>query len=229
MSSKRLIALDTETTGFSVSENHRIIEIGAVEIIEGQVSGNEFQAFLNPDRDVPLEATNVHGITTEMLKDKPRFHEMANDLLSFIDGALLIIHNAAFDIKFLNFELNKAGMSDIQNEVFDTTVLSKRLNPGGKTNLDSLSKRYKIDASQRSKHGALIDARILGHVYLKMIEEQSLRRTATSEEIRWADPSSRRPRPVREIRQPNEEEAAAHLSFIQRKVKDALWLSGPKF
>ena len=168
----RQIVLDTETTGLSAELGHRIIEIGAVELLHRRLTGNSFHQYLKPDREVDPGSFAVHGISNEFLADKPHFAEIAADLLSFIHGAELIIHNAPFDLSFLNSEFQKLGGESTsitqRCKIIDTLVLARKLHPGQKNNLDALCKRYAIDNSQREKHGALLDAEILAEVFLAM-------------------------------------------------------------
>lgn len=173
----RQVVLDTETTGLEAAEGHRIIEIGAVELIDRRVSGRQFQQYLNPERDIEDGALEVHGITREFLSDKPCFSEIVQELLDFIDGAELIIHNAEFDLAFLDMELvaldpPMAALSGLC-PIVDTLELARDLHPGQRNNLDALCKRYEIDNSQRRLHGALLDAEILADVYLAMTGGQT--------------------------------------------------------
>ena len=178
----RQIVLDTETTGLEPSQGHRVIEIGCVEIINRRLTNNDFHHYLNPDRKIDDAAIEIHGITNEQLLDKPRFAEIANDFLSYIQGAELIIHNAAFDVGFINNELNlvleNGGSAfvrclDGHCTVLDTLKLARSMHPGQKNNLDALCRRYSIDNAQRTYHGALLDAQILADVYLVMTGGQA--------------------------------------------------------
>ena len=172
---ERLIALDTETTGFETSEGHRIIEVGAVEIIDRKIKDKEFQKYTQPNRNVG-ESVKVHGITDRFLINKPQFKEIAEDLLEFIKGSTLLIHNAPFDLGFLNHELKFAGIKKTIESIcpiIDTLELSKQQRPGTMHNLDALCRRFEIDASSRTIHGALLDAKILAQVYLAMTGGQS--------------------------------------------------------
>ncbi len=172
---ERLIALDTETTGFETSEGHRIIEVGAVEIIDREIKDKEFQKYVQPNRNVG-ESVKVHGITDRFLINKPQFKEIAEDLLEFIKGSTLLIHNAPFDLGFLNHELKLAGIKKTIESIcpiIDTLELSKQQRPGTMHNLDALCRRFEIDASSRTIHGALLDAKILAQVYLAMTGGQS--------------------------------------------------------
>ena len=172
---ERLIALDTETTGFETSEGHRIIEVGAVEIIDREIKDREFHKYVQPNRNVG-ESVKVHGITDRFLINKPQFKKIAEDLLEFIKGSTLLIHNAPFDLGFLNHELKLIGVEKTIESVcpiIDTLELSKQQRPGTMHNLDALCRRFEIDASSRTIHGALLDAKILAQVYLAMTGGQS--------------------------------------------------------
>lgn len=173
----RQIVLDTETTGLEPADGHRIIEIGCIEILDRRVTRNSFQTYLNPEREVDPGALEVHGITNHFLKDKPRFAEVAEDFLKFVTGAELVIHNAAFDVGFINHELKRMQnpVSDIAAVcgVLDTLEMARRLHPGQKNSLDALCKRYSVDNSGREYHGARLDAQLLAEVYLAMTGGQA--------------------------------------------------------
>lgn len=173
----RQIVLDTETTGLEPELGHRIIEIGCVEILNRRPTGRTFHHYLNPDRDIDKGALEVHGITLEQLHGKPRFADVAEELMTFISGAELVIHNAAFDVAFLDAELRRLGGTvaafagrtiNAECRVLDSLALARQMHPGQRNNLDALCKRYSIDNSHREMHGALLDARILADVYLAM-------------------------------------------------------------
>jgi len=168
----RQIVLDTETTGLDPRQGHRIIEIGALELVDRQLSGRQFHVYLNPERDIEQGALEVHGITEEFLRDKPRFAEIADELLAFVEGAELVIHNAPFDVGFIDNELSLSGHKHASitelSGVLDTLELARDLHPGQRNNLDALCKRYEVDNSSRTLHGALLDAEILADVYLAM-------------------------------------------------------------
>ena len=167
----RQIVLDTETTGIGHENGHRVIEIGCLELIDRRLTGNEYHVYLNPDRPIEQGAFRVHGISTEFLQNKPRFKDIADDFMLFITGAELIIHNAPFDVGFLNSELNHAKFKttiEAHCEIFDTLVLARQKHPGQRNNLDALCKRYNINNSNRQLHGALLDAELLAFVYLAM-------------------------------------------------------------
>ncbi len=168
----RQIVLDTETTGLEPKQGHRIIEIGCVEMVERRPTGNNFHQYLQPDREIDAAAVEVHGITNEFLADKPRFGDVAMDFIDYVRGSELIIHNAPFDVGFLDHELSKlpdssSGITELC-AVTDTLVMAKKMFPGQRNSLDALCKRYAIDNSHRELHGALLDAEILADVYLMM-------------------------------------------------------------
>ncbi len=173
----RQIVLDTETTGLDPQQGHRVIEIGCVEIQNRRLTGNHYHCYLNPEREVDEAAIEVHGLTTEFLSDKPRFSQIEKEFLDFVTGAELVIHNAPFDVGFLDHELRRSqpkhpGMASLC-EVLDTLVLAREKHPGQRNNLDALCKRYGVDNTQRDLHGALLDAEILADVYLVMTSGQS--------------------------------------------------------
>ena len=171
----RQIILDTETTGLDYKLGHRIVELAAVELSNRQFTGNNFHFYLNPQRESDEGALQVHGLTTEFLRDKPKFHEIVKDFLNFIQDAELIIHNAPFDVGFLNHELNLIKHQSLDNycrHITDTLKLAKELHPGKRNNLDALCERYSIDNSRRTLHGALLDAELLAEVYLAMTRGQ---------------------------------------------------------
>ncbi|MDR2778555.1 MAG: DNA polymerase III subunit epsilon [Rickettsiales bacterium] len=168
MTAVREICLDTETTGLYPNEGDKLIEIGCVELIDGKKTKNYFHQLINPEREVPEEVVRIHGITTEKLVDKPKFFEIADSLLNFFQDSVLVAHNASFDVKFLNFELESIGYRKISNEVIDSLLLAKSKYPGQKNSLDNLCKRYSIDNSKRTFHGALLDAELLADVYVEL-------------------------------------------------------------
>ena len=166
---ERRIILDTETTG--IGAGHKIIEIGAIEVINGQKTGNIFHKQLNPEREIDEGATKVHGKTYAMLKDKPLFKDIYEEFLDFIAESEIVAHNAPFDINFINYELSLVGYSNIANEITDTLVLARKYFPGEGASLDALCKKYGIDNSSRTFHGALLDADLLAEVFAIMIDE----------------------------------------------------------
>jgi DNA polymerase-3 subunit epsilon len=173
----RQIVLDTETTGLSPAQGHRIIEIGCIEMVNRRLTGREFHRFLNPDRDIDEGAVAVHGITRAQLETEPRFHEIVDEFLDFVKDAELVIHNADFDVGFLDHELQlmehaRPKIAD-HCQVLDTLSLARKIHPGQRNSLDALCKRYEVDASKRDVHGALIDSELLARVYLAMTGGQS--------------------------------------------------------
>ncbi len=173
----RQIVLDTETTGLEPSQGHKIIEIGCVEMVNRRLTGNNYHQFLQPDRDIDEGAQAVHGISNEFLADKPRFADVVRDFLDYIDGAELIIHNAPFDVGFINHELKLVGeeFGDVATYclVIDTLVMARKMRPGKKNNLDVLCREYDVNNAHRELHGALLDAELLSEVYLRMTGGQS--------------------------------------------------------
>jgi DNA polymerase-3 subunit epsilon len=171
----RQIILDTETTGLDANLGHRIIEVAAVEMINRRLTGNHFHQYLNPEREIDPGAQQVHGISLEFLQDKPFFRDIAGDFIQFVSGAELVIHNAPFDIGFLNCELKLLGLEPVGKycpDVIDTLKMAKDLHPGQKNNLDALCRRYQIDNSSRTLHGALLDTELLAEVFLAMTRGQ---------------------------------------------------------
>ena len=189
---ERLIVLDTETTGIKPSEGHRVIEVGAVQILDREITSTEFHQYVQPNRKVG-ESVNIHGITDKFLINKPQFNQISDDLISFIDGSTLVIHNAPFDLGFLNNELKIIGIKETIESIcpiIDTLELSKQQRPGTMHNLDALCRRFGIDTSARTRHGALLDAQILAQVYLAMTGGQSsLFQEVTDTESQQSDPS----------------------------------------
>lgn len=171
----RQIILDTETTGLETSLGHRIIEIAAVEMVNRRLTNKHFHQYLNPGREIDPGAQQVHGISLEFLQDKPLFHDIVQDFLDYVAGGELVIHNAPFDVGFLNYELGLLGMQPIQHYcpvITDTLKMAKELRPGQRNNLDALCKNYQIDNSKRTLHGALVDTELLAEVYLAMTRGQ---------------------------------------------------------
>jgi len=219
----RYIVLDTETTGLEPSQGHRIIEIGCVEVINRRVTGRHYHQYLNPDREIDEGAVEVHGITNEMLEDKPRFADIAGEFLDFIRGAELVIHNARFDVGFINHELKLLDsaaqpLSEFCS-VLDTLALARKMHPGQKNSLDALCKRYDIDNSARELHGALLDAEILAETWLAMTGGQTRLSLGGQEEKGEQRVSDRRPlaadRPAIKVIRPSELEEKAHQERLQ--------------
>ncbi len=229
----RQIILDTETTGLEADRGHRIIEIGCVELVNRRLTGRRFHRYLNPDRDIDEGALAVHGITRAQLEREPRFPEIASELLSFCDGAELVIHNAAFDIAFLDAELQRLPGEfkplRAQCRVLDTLALARELHPGQRNSLDALCKRYGVDNSQRDLHGALLDAMILADVYLAMTGGQGALALGEERTASGADGGAAAAGPrvrsagavaLRIIRA-TETELAAHDALLDRVAKAA--------
>ena len=221
----RQIVLDTETTGLEPSEGHRIIEVGAIEIVNRRLTGRRFHQYLNPDREIDAAAIEIHGITNAMLEDKPHFVDVAAEFLGFIEGAELLIHNAPFDVGFLNAELARAinggcalPVAAIEDccTVQDTLKLARTLHPGQKNSLDALCRRYSIDNSQRVVHGALLDAEILADVYLAMTGGQTAlfdEETTAIEVVATEGFSCEGGTPL--VIAPSAEELAAHEAYLE--------------
>lgn len=234
----RQIVLDTETTGLAPEQGHRIIEIGCVELVERRPTGNDFHQYLQPHREIDAGAIEVHGITNEFLEDKPGFEDIVQDFLDYIQGAELIIHNAPFDVGFLNAELARLDNGkDIASysAVIDTLVMAREMHPGQRNSLDALCGRYDIDNSQRQKHGALLDAEILAEVYLAMTggqvtlsldSESEKKESGQALEIKRLSPE----RPALPVISATEAEAALHEKRIQSVDKasggQCVWLHG---
>jgi DNA polymerase-3 subunit epsilon len=222
----REIVLDTETTGLDPYQGHRLIEIGCIELLNRIPSGQTFHYYVNPERDVPAEAFAIHGISTEQLKDKPLFAEIADDLLAFIGEAPLVAHNAMFDLGFLNAELERAGKGPVGRErLVDTLLLARRRHPGASNRLDDLCVRYGIDNSRRTKHGALLDAELLAEVYLELISaRQTTLGLSQSENFGGGDSHiAYPPRPQSLPNYTTEAERAAHRAFVATLGASAIW------
>ena len=234
----RQVILDTETTGLEPRHGHKIIEIGCVELLERKHTGNHFQRYINPNREIDAGAEQVHGISSAFLSDKPEFLKVVDDFLSYVKGAELVIHNAPFDIGFLNHELNLATEKSGKNygkmsdycTVLDTLVVARKMHPGQKNSLDALCKRYFVDNSNRQLHGALLDSQILADVYLAMTGGQVNMFAAPGESrISSAEEKIRRVKTggdsLRVIRA-NDEELQAHesrLDAIDKASDGSLW------
>jgi len=221
----RIIALDTETTGLDVKDGHRVIEIGCVELVNRAITGRNFHTYLNPERVIDKGAQAVHGITEHFLADKPKFSDVVEEFLAFIKGAQVVIHNAPFDVGFLNVELNICQPAyevlTQHCEIIDTLTLARSRHPGQKNNLDALCKRYEIDASHRQLHGALLDAELLARLYLAMTGGQGQLFTAQLNEPTH-NHNNLDPTHVRNNRQPLPviaavaDELSAHEAFLQK-------------
>ncbi len=222
----REIVLDTETTGFEPADGHRIVEIGCVELIDHLPTGASKQFYLHPERLVPVESQRIHGLTDEFLADKPKFDEIVEELMDFIGDSALVIHNASFDLKFMNSELHRVGRPPLPYaRAIDTIEIAKNKLPGARYSLDELCKRFAIDLSARTKHGALLDAELTAQVYLELVggrqKKLSLDPVAIAQvtEIRVA-----RIRPAPLPARLTADELAAHAAFVAKELGDkALW------
>lgn len=224
----REIVLDTETTGLSPAGGDRLVEIGCVELINHIPSGKNYHVYINPERAMPEEAFRVHGLGDEFLADKPVFKSLAEEFRSFVDGATLVIHNAPFDMGFLNAELEWAGLPVLSNDVIDTVMLARKKHPGARVSLDALCKHYGIDNSRRTLHGALLDSEILAEVYLELIggKQVSLALMAEADSDGSEGLATRiaaRPRPVPLRSRVTAEEAMAHEAFVAKMGEEAIW------
>jgi DNA polymerase-3 subunit epsilon len=221
----REIVLDTETTGLDPLKGDRIVEIGCVELQNHVTTGMVFQAYLNPERDMPSEAAMVHGLTDEFLADKPLFGEKVDDFLAFIGDAPLVIHNASFDMNFINAELTRCGYKRLPMErATDTVSMARRMFPGAPASLDALCKRFGVDASGRKVHGALLDAQLLAEVYLELRggRQPDLQMLSEGPAVLDGVAVVARERRAPRAHAVNDEEASAHETFIS-KLKDPLW------
>ena len=224
----RELVLDTETTGLDPKDNHRVIELACVELVNYIPTGVSWHWYFNPERDVPKAATDVHGLTNAFLADKPLFGDLAREILAVLDGARLIIHNAAFDVGFLNHEFGRIGVPAPINmeRVTDTLALARRKHPGSPNNLDALCRRYGIDNGARTKHGALLDSELLADVYLRLIGAEQAGLNLTSHEAAELAVGEsvvhRRPAPLRPRLSAAEE--AAHAAFVATLGPKAIWL-----
>ncbi|MBP0579468.1 DNA polymerase III subunit epsilon [Labrys sp. LIt4] len=223
----REIILDTETTGLDPNEGHRLVEIGCVEMIDRNPTGATWHKYFNPERDMPVEAFNVHGLSAEFLSDKPLFAELAQEFIDFVGDAHLVIHNAGFDMRFLNAELKRVNLAALaMDRVIDTLAMARRKHPGARASLDELCQRYGIDNSKRVKHGALLDAEILAEVYIELTGGRQTAlslASASAAIIARAGGITVRPRPKALPSRIRAEELAAHEAFIASLGENALW------
>ncbi|MDZ4312265.1 MAG: DNA polymerase III subunit epsilon [Cypionkella sp.] len=226
----REIVLDTETTGFEPSEGDRIVEIGAVELFNHLPTGKTYHQYINPERMMPKEAFDVHGLGDDFLRDKPVFRSIAQAFLDFIGDSQLIIHNASFDMKFLNAELAAVNLPSLpMTRATDTLMIARRKFPGSPATLDALCRRFGVDNSGREKHGALLDSELLAEVYLELVggrqpdfglnPTQQSNPTATQTASDWRP----RPRPIPLPPRLTEAESAAHIAFIEKIGAAAIW------
>lgn len=223
----RQIILDTETTGFDFNKGDRMVEIGCIEMINREITNNHFHVYINPERSMPIEAFNVHGLGDEFLKDQPLFAEVGQSFLDYIDGAELIIHNAGFDIPFLNFELERIGLPKVtdRSPVIDTLKMARELYPSQRNTLDALCRRLGVDNSRRELHGALLDSELLAQVYLNMtggqesffdILETPLLKNSADEPVIQHITKNAMPTAKRKVFYASPEELAAHEDFISQ-------------
>ena len=223
----REIVLDTETTGLDPLRGDRLVEIGCIEIFNRMPTGQTFHRYINPERDMPQEAFAVHGLSAEFLSDKPLFSQVAAEFLEFIGDAPLVIHNASFDVSFINAELNRISLpAIIRDRLVDTLLLARRKHPGVSNRLDDLCSRYAIDNSRRTKHGALLDAELLAEVYIDLIGARQsqliLTETVVTQQEGIAD-APRRQRPVPLAARLTEAEQAAHREFVATLGEKPIW------
>jgi DNA polymerase-3 subunit epsilon len=224
----REIVLDTETTGLDPFQGHRLIEIGCIELVNRIPSGNTFHRYLNPERDIPAEAFAIHGLSADFLKDHPRFEMVVDDLLEFLGDAPLVIHNASFDIGFINFELERVARPSIGRErLVDTLLLARRKHPAGPNRLDDLCVRYRVDHSRRSKHGALLDAELLAEVYVELIGARQallgLVEAGDGNGSARVNSSVIRQRPAPLASRVGADEREAHRAFVATLGEGAIW------
>jgi DNA polymerase III subunit epsilon len=229
----RYVILDTETTGLDPKQGHRVIEIAAVEVVDRRLTGRSVHFYVNPERDIDLGATDVHGLTWEMLRDKPRFCDVARDLIDFAGGARWIIHNAPFDLAFLDEELKRVDLpstAGVCAEVIDTLELAREQFPGKKNTLDALCERFGIGNSQRTLHGALLDARLLAEVYLAMTRgQETLAIELTVQPIMTSADAGAAALPPILVIEPSADEIAAHRAYLDELGREAkgrcVWLT----
>jgi len=220
----RLIVLDTETTGLNAKLGDRVIEIGCVELLSRRVTDRNFHTYLNPERDIEEGAAKVHGLTREFLSDKPRFAEVAQDFLEYLRGAELVIHNAGFDVEFLDQELALAGLGKLADHtaaVTDTLAIARELHPGKRNSLDALCERYGVDNAHRTLHGALLDARLLAEVYLAMTRGQDSLAMDLEDAAAAAEAAARLDVSKLKVLRASADEAAAHEKYLDRMEKEA--------
>jgi DNA polymerase III subunit epsilon len=223
----REIILDTETTGLDPNDGHRLVEIGCVEIFNGIPTGETWHRYFNPERDMPAEAFAVHGLSVEFLSDKPLFGHLADDFLAFVGDARLVIHNAGFDMRFLNAELGRLKKPLLPlDRVVDTLAMARRRHPGARVSLDELCARYGIDNSKRVRHGALLDAEILAEVYIELNGGRQTRLGLTAETVTVSlalEGEMLRQRPAPLAPRLTDEERAAHEAFVAGLGDAAIW------
>jgi DNA polymerase-3 subunit epsilon len=225
----REIVLDTETTGLDPFDGHRVVEIGCIELVNRIPTGRKWHYHLNPEREMPERALEIHGLSTEFLRDKPRFAELADDMLTFIEGAMLVMHNATFDFGFLNAELDRLARPLLRwDRVVDTLALARRRHPGAPCSLDALCKRYGIDLSEREKHSALLDCRLLASVYVELVGGHQARLefavNGAQAALLGANAYAIEPRQRPLAPRLSAAEIEAHRAFVATLGAEALWL-----
>ena len=213
------IVLDTETTGLSVKEGHRVVEIGCIELDNLIPTKNKFHSYLNPERKVSEKAFEVHGYSDEFLSSQKKFTEIAEDFLNFIEGKSLIIHNAEFDIGHLNNELSLLGKKKITNKIIDTLELAREKFPGSPSNLDALCKRFRIDNSKRIQHTALIDCELLGKVYINLIDQKEPRLDFKNEEKNEINKLTKSVSYFKKVISPSKDELYKHGEYLKKNLK----------
>ena len=213
------IVLDTETTGISVKEGHRIVEIGCIELENLIPTKNKFHYYLNPERKVSEKAFEVHGYTDQFLSKQKKFNEVVGEFLEFIKNKRLIIHNAEFDLAHLNNELNLLGEKNLKNEIIDTLILARNKYPGSPSSLDALSKRYKIDNSRRTKHTALIDCDLLAKVYVNLIEQKEPTLNLQNSDQELSKKINSNFDYFKKVVKPSEEELSDHKNYLNKNLK----------
>ena len=213
------VVLDTETTGISVKEGHRIVEIGCIELENLIPTKKQFHCYLNPERKVSEKAIEIHGYTDEFLADKKKFKEIVDKLLDFISGKRLIIHNAEFDISHLNNELSLIGEKKLSNEIVDTLILAREKFPGSSVNLDSLCKRFRIDNSKRIQHTALIDCDLLSKVYINLIDQKEPKLDFQTENFQNKNDINLNISYFKKIIKPSNEELKKHSEYLKKNLK----------
>ncbi len=213
------IILDTETTGISVKDGHRVVEIGCIELDNLIPTQNKFHCYLNPERKVSEKALEVHGYTDEFLSNKKKFKEVVNEFLSFIDNKRLVIHNAEFDLSHINNELKILGKEKISNEIVDTLVLAREKFPGSQISLDALCKRYKIDNSKRTQHTALIDCDLLSKVYINLIDQKEPKLNFENLEQEKNEIMNSSIIYFKKVIKPSEDEQKKHNEFLKKNLK----------
>ena len=213
------IVLDTETTGISVKEGHRIVEIGCIELEDLIPTKNKFHCYLNPERKVSEKAFEIHGYTDQFLSDKKKFREIENEFLNFIDGKRLIIHNAEFDISHLNNELSLLGKKKLSNQIVDTLVLAREKHPGSGVSLDALCKRYNIDNSKRTHHTALIDCELLSKVYINLIDQKEPKLNFRNEGDQLIENNNFNVSYFKKVISPTPDEIVKHQEYLKKDLK----------